>query len=73
METVIYDDKNLRKDPMSHALIVMHNIIARKQTYWNAFETKLFLTILSRVKTRTTDNWVVLSKADICDILGVDQ
>ncbi len=73
MEATIFDERNLSKDPMSHALIVMHNIIARKQTYWNAFETKLFLTILSQVKTRTSDNWIVLKKADICDILGIDQ
>lgn len=73
MEITNFDLRNLKKDSMENALIVMHNIIARKQTRWNALETKLFLTILSRVKTRTKDNWVVLSKADVCDILEIDQ
>lgn len=68
----IYSERNLSKNELDNALIVMHNQLARKQTKWNARETKLFFSALSQIKWRDDENWVRLKKADIVDKLELD-
>lgn len=65
-------DRDLNKNSLDKALVVMANTLARKQTQWSVRETKLFLTALSQIKWRTEDNWVVLNKKEVCEMLEMD-
>lgn len=57
---------------LDNALIVVSNLIARASTKWTLEETKMFLCMVSKVKTRDRDNWVTVSKKDLAEKLGID-
>lgn len=73
VEIELVDIKKMSKNELDNALVVMHNQLARKQTKWNARETKLFYSALSQIKWRDENNWVCLKKADIVEKLGIDR
>lgn len=72
MELEKCNNRTLSKNELDNALVVMANTLARKQTRWNARENKLFLTALSQIKRRDSENWVRLSKADVVAKLDID-
>lgn len=72
-EPYAFDNRPTNVNELSNSLIVLHNILARKATNFNALELKLFFTILAKIKTRDEKNVILLKKADICDILGIDK
>lgn len=55
------------------ALVKMDNILARKNTKFNAFETKFFLTILSQIRTIDEDFFVKLSRREVVSWLQIDK
>ena len=57
---------------LDNALVVVSNLIARATTKWTLEETKMFLCMVSKVKTRDKDNWVTVSKKDFSEKLGID-
>ena len=57
---------------LDNALVVVSNLIARATTKWTLEETKMFLCMVSKVKTRDKDNWVTVSKKDLAEKLGID-
>ena len=57
---------------LDEALVVVSNIIARATTKWTLEETKMFLCMVAKIKTRDKDNWVTISKKDLADKLGID-
>lgn len=57
---------------LDNALVVVSNLIARATTKWTLEETKMFLCMVSKVKTRDKDNWVTVSKKDLSEKLGID-
>lgn len=73
MEIAHLDNRPTSVNELSNQLIVLSNILARKSTNFNAFELKLFYAVLSKIKTRDEKNVVRLKKADICEILEIDQ
>lgn len=56
---------------LDEALVVVSNIIARATTKWTLEETKMFLCMVSKIKTRDEDNWVTISKKDLSEKLGI--
>lgn len=68
----VLNTRDMAGNDLENALVVMHNQLARKQTKWNARETKLFFTALSQIKWRDSENWVRLSKAAIIETLEID-
>lgn len=68
----VLNTRDMAGNDLENALVVMHNQLARKQTKWNARETKLFFTALSQIKWRDSENWVRLPKVDIVEKLGLD-
>lgn len=73
VEIELKSERKISKNKLDNALVVMHNQLARKQTKWNARETKLFYAALSQIKWRDDNNWVCLKKADIVDKLEIDK
>lgn len=67
------DNRPTNVNELSNQLIVLSNIMARKATQWNTLELKLFYTVLSKIKERSPEGIIKLKKADVCDILGIDQ
>ena len=67
------DNSMLNHNVLDNALVVMANTLARKQTKWSVREVKLFLTALSQIKTRDSDNWVTMNKVDIIKKLEMDS
>lgn len=72
MGAELESNRELTKNELENALVVMSNAIARKQTKWSARETKLFFTALSQIKWRSEDNWVTMNKADVIEKLEMD-
>lgn len=72
------EEKNIKQpelkypNSLDNALIVVSNLIARASTKWTLEETKMFLCMVSKVKTRDKDNWVTVSKKDLAEKLGID-
>ena len=72
------EEKNIKQpelkypNSLDNALIVVSNLIARASTKWTLEETKMFLCMVSKVKTRDRDNWVTVSKKDLAEKLGID-
>lgn len=71
-ELYAYDNRPTNVNELSNELIVLHNMLARKSTRWNALELKLFYAVISRIRTRDENNVVRLKKADLCDVLNID-
>ena len=71
MGTYALDNRPTNVNELSNDLIVLHNILARKSTRWNALELKLFYAVISQIRTRDDKNIIHLKKADICDILEI--
>lgn len=67
------EEKNIKQpelkypNSLDNALIVVSNLIARASTKWTLEETKMFLCMVSKVKTRDRDNWVTVSKKDLAE------
>lgn len=68
----VLNTRDMTGNDLENALVVMHNQLARKQTKWNAGETKLFFSALSQIRWRDSGNWVRLPKANIVETLGLD-
>lgn len=73
MGSYALDNRPTNVNELSKDLIVLHNILARKSTRWNALELKLFYAVISQIRTRDDKNVIRLKKADICDILEIDK
>ncbi len=73
MGSYALDNRPTNVNELSNDLIVLHNILARKSTRWNALELKLFYAVISQIRTRDDKNVIRLKKADICDILEIDK
>ena len=73
VEIELENERNLNKNELDNALVVMHNQLARKQTKWSARETKLFYSALSQIKWRDDESWVRLKKSDIVEKLEIDK
>ena len=73
MGTYALDNRPTNVNELSNDLIVLHNILARKSTRWNALELKLFYAVISQIRIRDDKNVIRLKKADICDILEIDK
>lgn len=71
-ELEFFNNRKMTDNQLENALIVMHNQLARKQTKWNARETKLFFSALSQIKWRDDENWVRLKKSEIVSKLELD-
>ena len=73
MGSYALDNRPTNVNELSKDLIVLHNILARKSTRWNALELKLFYAVISQIRIRDDKNVIRLKKADICDILEIDK
>ena len=73
MGSYALDNRPTNVNELSNDLIVLHNILARKSTRWNALELKLFYAVISQIRTRDDKNIIRLKKADICDILEIEK
>lgn len=73
MGSYALDNRPTNVNELSNDLIVLHNILARKSTRWNALELKLFYAVISQIRNRDDKNVIRLKKADICDILEIDK
>ena len=73
MGSYALDTRPTNVNELSKDLIVLHNILARKSTRWNALELKLFYAVISQIRTRDDKNIIRLKKADICDVLEIEK
>lgn len=68
-----HEVKNLSDNELDNALVVISNLIARATTKWTLEETKLFLSSVTQIGKRDSNNWVKLSKRDIAEKLDIER
>lgn len=64
--------RSMDENVLENALVVISNLIARATTKWTLEETKLFLCMIAKIKTRDEMCWVTLPKKDIAEKLNID-